>query len=58
MTNQFQCPICKNYIRINNKNLIENDIIYCNNCNTYFNYKSKSYVTTINKEVNRGSHKI
>jgi len=58
MNDQFQCPACKNYIKINNKNLIENNIIYCNNCNTYFNYKTNSYITPINKEVNRGSHKI
>ena len=58
MTNQFQCPICKNYIEINNKNLIGINIIHCNNCNTYFNYKTNSHITTINKEVSRGSHKI
>lgn len=58
MTNQFQCPVCKNYIEINSKNLVGDNVIYCKNCYTYFNYKTNSYVSTINKVVNRGSHKI
>lgn len=58
ISNQFQCPACKNYIEIHNRNLRENAIIYCYNCNTYVNYKTNSYITPINKEVNRGSNKI
>ena len=50
------CPACKNYINAKNINLKENTLIYCYNCNTYINYKTNNYITSIDKEVNRGSH--
>lgn len=54
--NIIKCPACGWSIDAKNINLKESTLIYCYNCNTYINYKTNSYITSINKEVSRGSH--
>lgn len=54
-SNYIKCPACKNYLDATNIKLKENTLIYCYNCNTYFNYTTNSYITVVKKEVSRGS---
>lgn len=53
--NIARCPQCQHFIKIPNF-IKENTWIYCFYCETYFNYKTNSSITTLRKEVNRGRH--
>ncbi len=55
-SNYIKCPYCKWSIDITHHKLKEGAILYCYNCNTYFNYITNSYITIVEKDVSRGTH--